>query len=283
MCGWIKGIYGICLENPDIKTIVAVVRGDCSNAQALMETLSCLDREVIPFAYPYDRDRKTFKREVNKFINFFNTDESAIKKVHRRLNLIRKKLNKLDKMTWQDMLITGFENHNFLVNSSDFNGAPDTFEKKLDNFLETVYKRFPFTEKQNLEKPVRLGYIGVPPIIIDFYERFEALGANIVYNEVQRQFSMPGLHNDILDQYLDFTYPYDIFFRLQDIEQAIKERKLDGLIHYTQSFCFRQIEDIIIRRRVNIPVLTIEGERPVLMDARTLIRVETFIEMLREI
>jgi benzoyl-CoA reductase/2-hydroxyglutaryl-CoA dehydratase subunit BcrC/BadD/HgdB len=89
----------------------------------------------------------------------------------------------------------------------------------------------------------------------------------------------PGL--DLAEQYLRYTYPYDIFARLADLEEAVKERRLDGLVHYTQSFCFRQMFDQIIRERLGIPVLTIEGDRPTPLDSRTRMRLEAFVDVLR--
>ena len=85
----------------------------------------------------------------------------------------------------------------------------------------------------------------------------------------------------MVDQYLEYTYPYDIDGRLNDIEQAIRERGLDGLIHYTQTFCYRQIYDIIIREDLSVPLLTLEGDRPGQVDGRTSLRIETFVEMLK--
>ena len=94
---------------------------------------------------------------------------------------------------------------------------------------------------------------------------------------------MPFFHKGILDQYLEYTYPYDISGRLNDIEQAIYERRLDGLIHYTQTFCYRQIYDIILRESLPVPVLTLEGDRPGRIDSRTIVRIETFVDMLKDI
>jgi benzoyl-CoA reductase/2-hydroxyglutaryl-CoA dehydratase subunit BcrC/BadD/HgdB len=92
---------------------------------------------------------------------------------------------------------------------------------------------------------------------------------------------MPFDEGDLVDQYLNYTYPYGIRGRLDDIRKAIEERKLDGLIHYTQTFCFRQIYDILLRESLSLPVLTIEGDKPGKVDSRTAIRLETFVEMLR--
>jgi benzoyl-CoA reductase/2-hydroxyglutaryl-CoA dehydratase subunit BcrC/BadD/HgdB len=79
-----------------------------------------------------------------------------------------------------------------------------------------------------------------------------------------------------------YTYPYTIEGRIQDIQRAMRVRKLDGLIHYTQTFCYRQIYDILLRDALPIPILTLEGDRPGPLDGRSALRIETFVEMLRE-
>lgn len=278
VCGWIKGIYGVCIDRPDIDVVVSVVRGDCSNATALMETLQHENLTVIPFSYPFDRDRQTLENEIIKFSKYFMISLKKIGQIHTRLNTIRRKLITLDTLTWQEGLVSGKENHTFLVNSSDFNGNPDRFEKDLDLFIEQKQRQNRVT---SVSDKTRIGYIGVPPIITDLYDVIEELDCHVVFNEIQRQFSLPSLEKDYLGQYLSFTYPYDIFGRISDIRKAIKQRHIDGIIHYTQSFCFRQIEDIILRKELDVPILTLEGERPARLDARTRIRLETFIEMLR--
>jgi benzoyl-CoA reductase/2-hydroxyglutaryl-CoA dehydratase subunit BcrC/BadD/HgdB len=163
-----------------------------------------------------------------------------------------------------------------LVSSSDFESDPNYFEQKLNVLLEDSGTRPP------LEEEVRLGYLGVPSVYTDLYDRLESMGARVVFNEVQRQFSMPYGIQDIVDQYLRYTYPYSIGGRLDDIGLAVRNRHLDGLIHYTQNFCFRQIYDILMRKRFSLPILTLEGDRPGPIDGRTAIRLETFVEILKD-
>jgi len=93
---------------------------------------------------------------------------------------------------------------------------------------------------------------------------------------------MPFDKKELVDQYLEYTYPFDINGRIQDINQAIQERELDGLIHYTQTFCYRQIYDIILRESLKIPILTLEGDRPGPIDSRTALRIETFVDILSD-
>jgi benzoyl-CoA reductase/2-hydroxyglutaryl-CoA dehydratase subunit BcrC/BadD/HgdB len=204
-----------------------------------------------------------------------STNWPEIKSMGARLASIRVKLKKLDQLTYAENVVTGFENHQFLVSSSDFDGDPDAFEKELDQILVKVQGRPPRRDE------IRLGYLGVPPIFTEFYEFIESLDARVVFNEVQRQFSMPFHEEGIVEQYLQYTYPYPMSVRLKDIKGAIMERQLDGLIHYTQTFCYRQIYDIVLRELMPIPLLTLEGDRPGPVDGRTALRIETFVEMLR--
>lgn len=275
ICGWIKGIYSTVLREPDMDTIVAVTQGDCSNTHALMETLQVQGIKTIPFAFPYDRDRDLLKLQMEKMMKFFGVDWPKVLDMKVRLDKIRKKVWELDRLTWQGNRISGFHNHLFQVSCSDFDGDPLAFERKLDQFIDTLPQAREFQEE------VRLGYIGVPPIVEDMYEYLEEHGARVVFNEVQRQFSMPFDTTDLVEQYRLYTYPYDIFARLEDISREVERRNLDGIVHYTQSFCFRQIEDLIVREKLDIPILTLEGDKPGKLDARSRMRLEAFIDMLK--
>ena len=100
-----------------------------------------------------------------------------------------------------------------------------------------------------------MAYKGLPPIFTALHQLLELMGARMVFNEVQRQFSMPVESSDIIEQYLHYTYPYGAFARLEDIEEQLAVRDVQGVIHYTQTFCFRQIEDLIVRERLKIRIL----------------------------
>jgi len=258
-CGWIKGIYGVARRN-GFREIVAVTQGDCSFTQALMEVLRYRGVSVVPFAFPFDRDPDLLSRELAKMAARFGTTVAEGERWKERLAAARRLAHQIDRLTWEEGKVTGEENHRWLVACSDFDGDPDD------------YARNDF---------VPVAFVGVPPIVAGLHSCFEEAGARAVLNEVQRQFAMPGTTGSLVEQYLAYTYPYSFFERLADIKAEAARREVRGIVHYVQSFCFRQIEDIILREEVGVPVLTLEGDAPGPVDGRTRIRVQAFVEMLQ--
>ncbi|MDT3700176.1 MAG: 2-hydroxyacyl-CoA dehydratase [Thermincola sp.] len=275
ICSWIKGLYSAVLRDKEINRVIAVTQGDCSNTHALMETLHMEGVEIIPFAYPYNRDRDMLRLQIEKLMDAFGVDWDKVNEEKERLDGVRSLIHRIDELTWQTNQAGGFDNHLWQVCCSDFNGDPQKFRREAETYVASTQEASPRSES------IRLGYIGVPPIMTDLYDYLETRGARVVYNEIQRQFSMPFITDDIVEQYALYTYPYDIFWRLEDIIRESRRRGLHGIIHYAQSFCYRQIQDLIIRRKIGLPVLTIEGDRPVSLDARTKMRIDGFVEMLK--
>ena len=275
VCAWIKGIYTSLQLQPDIQAVVVVTQGDCSNTHALMELLEAEGRSLIPFQFPYPRNRELLQSQIEHLMAACGTDWPAVEQAWQLLAPIRARMAELDRLTWETGQVSGAENFQFLIASSDFNGYPELFAQDLDDFLAVAGGRLPGAPG------VRLGLIGIPPIFTDLFDYLGELEAQLVFNEIPRQFSMPYSCQDLTEQYLRYTYPYDIFARIVDIAEAIALRRLDGLIHYTQSFCFRQIQDRLLRQYLNLPILTIEGDRPTPLDHRTRLRLEAFVDVLR--
>ncbi|MBM3500900.1 MAG: 2-hydroxyacyl-CoA dehydratase [Armatimonadetes bacterium] len=274
VCGWIKGIYGVVLEH-GIRQIVAVTQGDCSQTHAMAETLQAEGVEVIPFAYPFDRDRGLLRAQIERLMERFGVGWGEVEQQYEVLHPARRTVAEIDELNWRSRQVTGAETHRWQVSCSDFGGDPTQFLADAQAFADEARTR-PATNGDG----IRLGLAGVPPIYGDFFEVLEEdLGARIVHVEVPRQFSLPWApETDLVTCYQRYTYPYDIFGRLEDLKAECARRQVDGLIHYAQSFCFRQIEDLLIKREMPLPVLTLEGDRPGPVDARTRIRMEAFLE-----
>ncbi len=281
-CAWIKGIYGVAKKTQDLAAVVAVTQGDCSNTHALMETLQSEGVEVIPFAYPYERDRELLRVQMQVFMRRLGTDGAAVQAAVHRLDAVRSRAHEIDRLTWEEGLVTGFENHLYLVSCSDMEQDPEAFGRKMDGFLARARQRAQDASFRPAKDMVRLGYLGVPPIAPGIYDFLERLGARVVYNETQRQFSLPFGTADVVEKYRLYSYPYSVFYRLEDIAREVKRRRLAGLVHYVQSFCFRQVEDIIMRRYLDVPILTLEMDRSSGVDARTGTRLESFVSMLKD-
>jgi benzoyl-CoA reductase/2-hydroxyglutaryl-CoA dehydratase subunit BcrC/BadD/HgdB len=209
----------------------------------------------------------------------FDVTPKAVEEVRQRLSNVRRLAKEVDEQTYVDGKATGFENHLYQIMLSDLNGNLEELENMMSQKLEDIKKRQPCKRK------IRLGYIGVPPMTCDIYEYVEKFNAGFVYNEVQREFAFPraDIAKDIVQQYHDYTYPYDINFRLQEIKKQIIERKIDAVVHYTQAFCYRAIEDIIIKKELDVPVLTIEGDKLNQLDSRTKLRLEAFLDMMSDL
>jgi len=212
----------------------------------------------------------------NEFMNTFNVTLEEVEITRKRLNELRVLAKEIDELTYIHNKATGFENHLYQVSLSDFNGDIDAFEADLEKVICDLKNKKPVSRK------LRLGYIGVPPMTGDIYEFVEKFDASFVYNEVQREFAFPRADKalNIFEQYYDYTYPYDTEFRIKELQKQISDRKLDGIIHYTQAFCYRAVEDIVLKEKLDIPILNIEGDKLNVLDARTKLRLEAFLDML---
>ncbi len=275
ICTWIKGIYAVLQHHPEIATVIVACQGDCSYSQALGEILEAEGRQVIHFKFPYPRNREQLAREISGLRDRLGASAAQVVQVQERLAPLRRALKRLDRLTWESGRVSGKENFELLVASTDFSSDPAAFERRIGAFLLEAEQR------RSRDYRVRLGFAGIPPIFTDLWEYLEELGAGVVFHEFPRQFSMPRAGPDLVTQYFHYTYPYEIAGRLADLAAAVHNRRLDGLVHYTQSFCFRQMFDQTIRERLNLPVLTIEGDRPMSLDSRTRMRLEAFVDVLR--
>src|SRR5512137_1478357 len=82
MCNWVKGIYGVVMENP-VDAVITVMEGDCSNTQALAEILRYRGIRTIPFSFPYDRDREVLAREIGKLMKELKVDRQLLTNVEK--------------------------------------------------------------------------------------------------------------------------------------------------------------------------------------------------------
>ncbi|MCF6150015.1 MAG: 2-hydroxyacyl-CoA dehydratase [Candidatus Kuenenia sp.] len=276
-CAWIKGMYS-AVKKHGIRKIISVIQGDCSNNQALMEVFVSEGIETIPFAYPHSKTDTSFLRDqMEKLAASLGVSYLKAEETKKHLDWVRSSIHEIDRLTWAENVVTGEENHLWTVSTSDVMGDFEAFGELAGKFLQSVSGREP------IKHVIRLGVIGIPPICEDLYPFLSSLGVHVVFNEIQRQFSMPYQSDTLVEQYSRYTYPYDIFSRLEDIQEAIHQRRIHGIIHYVQSFCHRHIQDKIIRKIIRLPILTLDCDRPGPLDGAMMTRIEAFIEMIKSL
>jgi len=272
-CSWTKGCYAAA-KRLGLKRVVAVTEGDCSITHALMEMLSSEGVQMTPFAYPFGRDHELLTLHLERFALDLGATVAIAETWRTRLNAARALAHEIDALCWREGKVTSEEAHVWLISCSDFGGDPDRYQRDAQAFIDEAGAR-PASEGR-----FRLAVVGIPPICEDFYSFLDSLGGRVVFHEVPRQFTMPAGGEDLVDQYARYTYPYDIFGRIDDMTEQCRVRRVDGIIHYVQSFCFRQVQDVLVRNGVTLPILTLECDRPGKLDARSRTRVEAFLETL---
>ena len=61
----------------------------------------------------------------------------------------------------------------------------------------------------------------------------------------------------------------------------LKERRVDGVIHYVQAFCHRGIGDIVLREGIKLPMLTVEGNTDYNLTQHLKTRLEAFLDVVK--
>ena len=274
LCAWIKGIYGVCLVE-GVSEIIGVHEGDCSNTNSLLEILKLNGVKIVNFGYPKSHKLSDVKRNIKEFMNAYEVNLLEVESLRERLNIIREKVKELDELTVEGR-VSSWDNHLFQVSCSDFWGNPNKFEEELEKKLSEA------RSKKTSKKILKLAYLGVPPIMNDLYRYIEERGAKVVFNEVQREFAFPrhAKAKNIFEQYLNYTYPYGIEFRIKNLEKDLADRDVQGIIHYTQKFCHRALDNIVLKEKLPYPLLNIEADRESVLDERTKLRLDAFIDML---
>jgi len=272
-CAWTKGIYAAAREI-DLRRLIAVTEGDCSNTHGLMEMLEADGVEVIPFAFPFRRDTDLLQLQLERFATALGADLESAEAWKPRLDAIRALALEIDRLSWQEGKARGAEVHQWTIACSDFFGDPDRFEREAGSMLDEIRARRPRPPR------MRIALLGIPPICEGLFEILHTHDADVVFDEIPRQFAMPFKTASLLEQYRRYTYPYDVFGRIDDIRTELDRREIHGAVHYVQSFCYRQVEDVLLRRALDLPLLTLECDRPGRVDGRTETRLEAFLEML---
>ncbi len=142
-CSWIKGIYGVCLDH-GIDNILCVTGGDCSNTIMLMEVLKLKGLNAIPFAYPDQPDPQRMQHTLQTLAETLGTTLEAASRVRDELQPGRDLALRLDELTWKDNVVSGWQNHLWLVSASDFNQDYRKYYHELQGVLAGCSQQQPY-------------------------------------------------------------------------------------------------------------------------------------------
>ncbi len=274
-CAWTRGLFGATVAL-DFRRVVAVPMGDCTNNAAMAGLLKQRGVEVIEFNYPIAglfRDEQ-MELELERFRNQFEISKAEVESTFETIRPVRELLARVDEANWADGTVPGSVARACLLRSTDMGGNPRLFQRRLEKVLEE------HDDGARAQGP-RLALFGVPAVFDGFLERLEEMGAHVVLTETERDFAMLPPSDSLAQQYLDYAYPYGIEARVDKFNKLLEERRVDGVIIYSQAFCHHNLELAFVERKLaGTPLLVLEGDLPRPITARDGVRLEGFLELL---
>jgi len=240
-----------------------------------------------------------FKKHIEEIINKEITFEE-LKKGIEIINNKRKAMQRLDRLRgmYPDVVpISGKDG--LLINQISFYDDPERFTQKVNELCDELEERIKNKNSVVPKDTPRIMVIGTPmaPPNWKLHHIVETTGGVIINEEacighryykdninIENAQNIDELIDNMLERYMKidcacFT-PNDE--RIEKIIEMYKERKADGIIYYSLSFCHTynvESKKVIDRlQEENIPVLKIESDYSMEDMGQIKTRVEAFIE-----
>ena len=274
-CAWTRGLFGATVAY-DFRRVVSVPRGDCSNNAAMAGLLTQRGVRVVEFNFPIagpDRQGQ-MAVELERFRDEFDVSEAKVNRSFESIRPVRELLARIDRANWEEGRVPGSVARACLLRSTDMGGNPRLFRRRLEKVLAD------HEEGGGVRGP-RLALFGVPAVFDGFLEKLQEMGACVVLTETEHDFAMLPPADSLAQQYLDYAYPYGIGPRVTRFRNLLEERRVDGVVVYSQAFCHHNLELAFVERELaGIPLLVLEGDLPRAVTARDGVRLEGFLELL---
>ncbi len=272
LCAWTAIWRDLILKKRiPIESLVVVAGGDCHNALVDGERIEMNDIPTFYFFYPFEEDVDYLLAQLERLSDFMGgiSDDSMFHMV----GVVKERVLHLDKMRLEGRLSSS-EVFWIMVSLSDMKGDIEGFERSLDEVQE-----------HDIDYSKRIALLGVPPINSDFHSLLTSFGLHVVFDELPYEFARlsGGNIRELAENYSNYTFARNIRFRLDFLKKELQKRKIDGVIHYTQFACHHLLEDDILKKNLDYPYLTIQGDLPGPSSRQTRVRLEAFSEMLSEL
>ena len=272
LCAWTALWRDLLLASQyDISKLVVVAGGDCLNAVVDGQKVAMSGLDTHYFFYPFHEDQEQFKKEIHALVDFLGTIEHH----HFFADIYHlKELGlHLDRLRVEGQVPS--DAFSYLISFSDLRGDPVKFEQELRKYISDQ-------QGKAVDFQSKIALIGVPPINHDFHGTCQELGLQVVYDELPFEFlrAKGKSFEEMASSYMDYSFARPLDHRMGIIEKELKERKVDGIVHYTQYACHHILEDELFRERFDRPILTVQGDIPGPVSEQTKLRLEAFAEII---
>ena len=272
ICAWTATWRDALLRgNLRVDRLVVVAGGDCHNALVDGQRVALAGTPTHYLFYPFDGDEGEMNRQLSSLEAFLGgiTDMNALNEVADAKGVCLE----LDAARSRDE-VPGSRAFEHMIALCDLWGDPRRFVASARRALE---------EASPVDTDLRVALVGVPPIYPDFHEVCEAFGMQVVFDELPWEFvRLAGRSlSSMARAYAGYTFGRELAFRLDLLERELGRRRVDGIIHYTQYACHHVLEDDVLRQRLELPLLTLQGDLPRRCPEQERLRLEAFSELLR--
>jgi hypothetical protein len=272
LCAWTATWRDLLLRGElRMDRLVVVAGGDCHNALVDGQRVAARGIPTHYLFYPFDGDEEDMRKQLSSLEAFLGgiTDHAAMARVADVKDLCIQ----LDVARCRRQVL-GSRVFNHLIQLCDLGGDMDRFEASARRVLEERPDQVPDT---------RIALVGVPPIYPDFHQVCEGYGMQVVFDELPWEFArMGGRSLDTLARnYAGYTFARDLEYRFDKLEQELGRRRVEGVVHYTQYACHHVLEDDMLRERLDLPMLTVQGDLARRCPEQERLRLEAFAELLR--
>ncbi|MEM3342074.1 MAG: 2-hydroxyacyl-CoA dehydratase family protein [Thermoplasmata archaeon] len=281
LCAWAAGWRNIVLEGiADVDAVVVVAGGDCHNSLVEGQKLEMEGIPVHYYSYPFDGSAEKMYEENLNLVRFLGgiIKPNAMKDIVR----IKKKVKEIDNLRCEGVIESSraFE---LMVSSSDMGSDLQAFEQRVDALLDEAKRVSGGEERATKKAFIRAALLGVPPIFPDFHKKCHELGIQIVFDEMPFEFVRLSGHDirSLSESYASYSFALPLKERFLMLKKHLNDRNAEAIIHYTQYACHHVLEDSMIRKVFEIPVLTLQGDLPGITPEAVLLRLESLAQLHR--
>jgi benzoyl-CoA reductase/2-hydroxyglutaryl-CoA dehydratase subunit BcrC/BadD/HgdB len=272
LCAWTATWRDMLLRGDlRVDRLVVVAGGDCHNALVDGQKVAARGVPAHYLFYPFDGDEDEMAKQLASLEAFLGgvIDQEAFARVGEAKELAIE----LD-MARCRRRILGSRVFDHMIQLCDLGGDVDRFIASARKVLEDRPTEVPET---------RIALVGVPPIYPDFHQVCEGYGMQVVFDELPWEFARMGgrTMETLARAYAGYTFARDLEHRFDRLEEELTRRRVEGVVHYTQYACHHVLEDDMLRQRLDLPMLTVQGDLARGCPEQEKLRLEAFAELLR--